>query len=462
MLSIARLIHRSFPEVTITLVSTARNIAALRGYPDASAASISLHALPFVPADHGLPDDCESSSTLPVAQFITLFEAFESLEPAFDALVSSLRRDAGGLCIVADPTVAWTVDVARRHGCAHALYLSCSALGSAILHALWRHMPSLPFGPDGLLRLRVPEHQEEVALHRSQLSTIFLEADGVERWTAFQHRRIQCGYRTDAVIVNTVEELEPKGLAMVRHTLGDDVAVYAVGPFVRGAGAEDSEKHERDAAVLGWLDTQRPASVLYISFGSQNSIRPEQMTELASALELTGRPFVWAIRAPVGFKDDGDGGHMSWLPEGFEERARAQNRGRLVRGWAPQVKILAHVSTGGFLSHCGWNSVLESLTQGVPIVGWPVSAEQFYNAKMLQEWGVCVEAARGNMESSAVCRSKLAEVMEAVMGDADTARVMRHRVLDAQEMLRKAWAEDGGSSRTALHGFFRRMQLVIS
>jgi hypothetical protein len=127
LLAVARLIRRSFHEVTIMLVSTARNIAAVRG----------------------LPDDCESTGTLLVAQFITLFEAFESLEPAFDALVSSLHCDddagAGGVCIVADPTVAWTVDVARRHGCAHALYLSCSALGSAILHALWRHMAALPF-----------------------------------------------------------------------------------------------------------------------------------------------------------------------------------------------------------------------------------------------------------------------------------------------------------------------------
>jgi UDP:flavonoid glycosyltransferase YjiC (YdhE family) len=118
----------------------------------------------------------------------------------------------------------------------------------------------------------------------------------------------------------------------------------------------------------------------------------------------------------VGIDVDVNGGE-EWLPEAFEARARAANRGLLVHGWAPQVSILAHGSTGALLSHCGWNSVLESLTHGVPIVGWPLSAEQFYNVKTLaEEWGVCVEVARGNLESSAVESCKVAEGIETVMG----------------------------------------------
>ena len=103
-----------------------------------------------------------------------------------------------------------------------------------------------------------------------------------------------------------------------------------------------------------------------------------------------------------------------------------------------------------FLSHCGWNLVLESLTHGVPLLGWPLAAEQFYNVKMLaEEWGACVEVARGNLESSDVERSRVVEAMEKVMGD--TAE---------SEALSRAWAEDGGSSRAALHDFFKAMHLL--
>jgi UDP:flavonoid glycosyltransferase YjiC (YdhE family) len=97
------------------------------------------------------------------------------------------------------------------------------------------------------------------------------------------------------------------------------------------------------------------------------------------------------------------------------------------------VGILAHVATGAFLSHCGWNSVLESMSHGVPVVGWPLGAEQFYNAKMLaEEWGVCVEVARGNLESSRVERSKVAEAVEAVMGDTAESAAMRRRVAEVR------------------------------
>jgi hypothetical protein len=128
-----------------------------------------------------------------------------------------------------------------------------------------------------------------------------------------------------------------------------------------------------DDGVLRWLDTHPQSSVLYISFGSQNTIQANQMAELAAALETTGRPFVWGIRPPVGF-DVAGAFRDEWLPEGLEARGRAENRGLVVRGWAPQVRILAHATTGVFLRHCGWNSVLECLTHGVPILGWPLLA----------------------------------------------------------------------------------------
>ncbi|CAO2192614.1 unnamed protein product [Urochloa humidicola] len=454
-LAIARLLVRELPDAAVTLVSTPRNVAAMRSSLLAveHSSSIGFHALPFVPADHGLPAGCESTSSLPVPAFITLFEAFESLEPAFDAYLSCLCARGDDVCVVADVFVAWMVGAARRHGCAHAIAVSCGALGTAIFHALWSHMPALPFGSDGTLRL--PEHPDMV-LERSQLSpALQFRGEMSDRWTAFYHRAIRHGHRTDAVLTNTVEELEPTGLAMMRRALGNGkVPVWPVGPLVR------SDDDSDDDGVLRWLDSQPPSSVLYISFGSQNTIQQKQMTELAAVLEATGRPFIWAIRPPVG-SDIAGAFRDEWLPEGFEARARAGNRGILVRGWAPQVRILAHVSTGAFLSHCEWNSVLESMAHGVPVIGWPLAAEQFYNASLLaEEWGVCVEVARGNLECSRVERAKVAEVMEMVTGDTPESAAMRRRVAEVQEVMWGAWAEDGGgSSRASLHEFLTAMRL---
>ncbi|CAL4956967.1 unnamed protein product [Urochloa decumbens] len=455
-LAISRLLIRELPDATVTLVSTPRNVAAMRSSLAAEHySSISFHALPFVPADHGLPAGCESTSSLPVPAFITLFEAFETVEPAFDAYLSGLRG-GGDVCVVADVFVAWTVCAARRRGCAHAVAVSCGALGTAIFHALWSYMPALPFGSDNGGTLLLPELPPGMALERSQLSPAFLfRGELSDRWTAFYHRIMRHGHRTDAVLANTVEELEPTGLAMMRRALANDkVPVWPVGPLVRGDNDSDD-----DDGVLRWLDSQAPSSVLYISFGSQNTVQAHQMTELAAALEDTGRPFVWAIRPPVG-SDIAGAFRDEWLPEGFEARARSGNRGILVRGWAPQVRILSHASTGAFLSHCGWNSVLESMAHGVPVIGWPLAAEQFYNVTLLaEEWGVCVEVARGNLPSSRVERAKVAEVVETVMGDTPESAAMRRRVAEVQEVMRGAWAEDGGSSRAALHEFLRAMRL---
>ncbi|KAI4967391.1 hypothetical protein ZWY2020_027864 [Hordeum vulgare] len=192
-LQVARLLRRALPgDVKITIVSTPRNVAALRASSSASASSyvIGFHALPFFPADHGLPAECESTSSLLPPEFLILFEAFESLEPAFDAYVSGLVEHKDECVVIADTFVAWTVRVARRRRCGHAILVSCGALGTAILYALWKNMPALPFQDDGQL-LRLPEHPE-VVLHRSQLLQAFVSgpSPGINRVTAYMHRQI--------------------------------------------------------------------------------------------------------------------------------------------------------------------------------------------------------------------------------------------------------------------------------
>lgn len=440
-LRLAGLLHALRPGLTVTLVSTPRLLGSLSLPP--TSPPVRLHALPFAPADHGLPPGAESLADLHVNQFITFFQASESLRPAFESFVSGIRSP---ICIIADAFFAWTVDVALARGAFHAVFLPGGAFGNAVFFSVWEHLPHTLAAGD---EFRLPDFPE-VVLHRTQIPRYMLAATGADPWTAFFRRVISLCRKTDAVLVNTVQELESSGLDMLRTSFG--VQPWPIGPII--AVPTPSDSHDDDASIIQWLGAHPPRSVLYISFGSQNSINADQMTELALGLEASGRPFLWVVRPPLGF-DAKDGFKPEWLPAGFEERTSQAKTGMLVHGWAPQVRILAHPSTGAFMSHCGWNSILESLCHGVPLIGWPLGAEQFFNARLVVEWGVCVEVARGNLESSSVARAAVAEAVGTVIGDTEKGEEMKRNAGVIARAMAAAWEGRRGSSAVSLEGFLR-------
>ncbi|KAG0536780.1 hypothetical protein BDA96_03G092600 [Sorghum bicolor] len=282
-MSLAGLLHGALPDAAITLVSTPRNVAALRTTERSKANSsfLGFHALPFTPADHDLPPDCESSDAIQPMAIFHLLEAFEALEAAFDDYLATVAMAGGSardVCVVSDPLTAWTVTVARRRGCAHAFFASCGAYGTAVLHSLFSHLPVRPDPTTG--RVHLPEYPE-VVIHRSQLFSAGPPAVR-ERRARFFGRQVPLGYETDAVLINPVEEFEPTGLAMLRRTL--KIPVCPIGPLVRATGLPVSTRTEADAAIVSFLDRHPPSSVLYISFGSQNTIRAEHMTRRTSSL----------------------------------------------------------------------------------------------------------------------------------------------------------------------------------
>ncbi|KAG6383871.1 hypothetical protein SASPL_156361 [Salvia splendens] len=195
------------------------------------------------------------------------------------------------------------------------------------------------------------------------------------------------------IIVNTFVELEP-------HALGSFVVdsaygaapvppVYSVGPILNRGPS-----HKSSPEVLKWLDEQHSGSVVLICFGSQGSLSEVQIRELAIGLERSGQCFLWSLRrqAPSSQKASFPGEYESYrevLPEGFLDRTSGVGK---VVGWIPQLEVLSHPAVGGFVSHCGWNSVLESLWCGVPVATWPLHSEQQMNAfQLVRELGLAVE-----------------------------------------------------------------------
>ncbi|KVH91366.1 anthocyanidin 3-O-glucosyltransferase 2-like [Cynara cardunculus var. scolymus] len=198
-----------------------------------------------------------------------------------------------------------------------------------------------------------------------------------------------------AIMVNTFLELETHAMESF-SSYADFPPVYAVGPVLNLDGVAGKAE---DKDVIRWLDGQPPSSVVFLCFGSMGSFEEVQLKEIAYALERSGNRFVWSLRRPPpseqSFKalpDDYDD-PRSILPDGFLERTNGFGR---VIGWAPQVALLAHEAVGGFVSHCGWNSMLESLWFGVPTGTWPMYTEQQMNAfEMVVELGLAVDIKLG-------------------------------------------------------------------
>nr|UHB15575.1 UDP-glycosyltransferase [Paris polyphylla] len=159
------------------------------------------------------------------------------------------------------------------------------------------------------------------------------------------------------VLVNSFYELEPEYVRHCREVVG--WRAWHVGP-VSLCNVEEADKVGRGGdknkisseSCLEWLDGKEPGSVLYVCFGSEGEFTAAQLDELAVGLEASGCPFMWVVRSEV-------------LPAGFEEKV--EGRGMVARGWAPQISILSHRATGGFLTHCGWNSSMEGLVAGLPM-----------------------------------------------------------------------------------------------
>ncbi|GAB4857513.1 hypothetical protein Ancab_015421 [Ancistrocladus abbreviatus] len=193
--------------------------------------------------------------------------------------------------------------------------------------------------------------------------------------------------KASGFIINSYEDLEPGAFKALMQNEEGIPPVYPVGPLV-GTGSEFGTAGSDQC--LPWLDEQPSGSVLFVSFGSAGTLSHEQTTELALGLEMSGQRFLWVFKVPndkavnaTYFYRSVDNDPSQYLPDGFLERTKTL--GLVVPSWVPQVQILGHGSTGGFLSHCGWNSILESIDNGVPLIAWPLFAEQKLNAVQLTD-----------------------------------------------------------------------------
>ncbi|KAG9440376.1 hypothetical protein H6P81_020541 [Aristolochia fimbriata] len=337
-------------------------------------------------------------------------------------------------CIVGDPFLPWVADVAHalqipyallwsqpytvfllyfRHYCLHNLLLSSSG---AVDDDLTVDFPGLP----ELRHRDLPTYllpTSPLVVLNTTLSNTFSKLK-LGNW----------------VLVNSFDDLECDVIQSNQSPL--PYPVLTVGPLTRYPDDTESrgDMWQPTSDCLDWLDTQASSTVVYISFGSYLQRSQAQMEEIAAALRRSRRPFLWVVK-PLEKEASPE------LPEEFT--AATAGQGRVVY-WAPQVEVLSHASVGCFVTHCGWNSSLESIVAGVPVVGFPEIGDQVTNAMLLEEvYEMGVRLRRG--ADGVVGREEVEARMEEVLTEPRMSELKKN-ALRWREAARKAASGDGSLS----------------
>ncbi|CAJ1939527.1 unnamed protein product [Sphenostylis stenocarpa] len=397
---------------------------------------INVQTIKFPSAETGLPEGCEHVNSLPSLDlWLAFHKATRLLQEPFEQLLLHQHPN----CVVADMFFPWVTDSTTKSGIPRLVFHGMSFFSLCAYEVMRLYEPYNNTSFDSELFV-LPNFPGEIKMTRLQVGN-FYRKDDVEAkrfWKQIHESEV----RSYGVIVNSFYELEKDYADHYRKEFGRKA--WPIGPLsLRNNDkvpktCRGKDEHE----CLKWLDTKTNGSVVYACFGSMTKFPDSQLREIALGLEASGQEFMWV----VGKRNEGK---EEWLPEGFEKRM--EGKGLIIRGWAPQVLILEHEAVGAFVTHCGWNSTLEGVVAGVPMITWPVSAEQFYNEKLVSEvlkigvpvgvrkWGHFV-----GDKDVAIKSDALEMAVKRVLAE-EKAEGMRNRAKLFAHMARRA-VEEAGSS----------------
>lgn len=325
-----------------------------------------------------------------------------------------------------------------------------------ITYSLHRFKPGMELESD-MEPFIVPGLPEPIVLTRAQAPPVTgKSSSSMERLV---EKMVEVDSKSYGTIMNSFLELEE---AYVKHhTEVNGKKTWHVGPLSLCMNRDIDQKlvmtRGKRSSIdpqecVDWLNTKAESSVLYVCFGSVIKFAATQIAETAAAIESSSFTFIWVVKS------------SEVLMEGFEERIK--EKGMVIRGWAPQVVIMGHPAVGGFVTHCGWNSALEGISSGLPMITWPGFADQFYNEKLItQVLKVGVEV---GVKRWVNWQEEVAEVMEReaiedaigkVMGNGEESREMRRRAKVLGDMARKAIGE-GGSSFLSLGSLMEELDAI--
>lgn len=347
---------------------------------DKYANSIQLVEL-HLPEAPDLPPCYHTTNGLPRHLMSTLKSALNRSKPDFANILKALQPDL----VIYDVLQTWTGNLTSTLGIPGVKFSTSSAAMMAYFcHLFSKPDQKFPFPAIYL---------SDIDYARARSMTASAKADAEESDPVEERPNRFCD---KIMLAKSSREIEGKYMDYLSDVT--ELKTMGVGTLFQDPVGDDQPENNE---LMQWLGEKSDCSSVYVSFGSEYFLTKEEMEEIAFGLELSKVNFIWVVRFPVGEKMRPE----EALPEGFMDRV--QDRGRVVEGWAPQAKILAHPSIGGFICHCGWNSVVESLELGVPIIAMPMHLDQPLNARLMVELGVAVEVTRdlnGKLEREVIAK----------------------------------------------------------
>ncbi|KAL5992480.1 hypothetical protein ACLOJK_013399 [Asimina triloba] len=244
--------------------------------------------------------------------------------------------------------------------------------------------------------------------------------------------------KASAIVLNTFDDMEREVLDALKARLPN---IYTIGPLplmcsrlpLTSLQSIGSNLWKEDNCI-DWLDTKEPGSVIYVNYGTTTITTGNSLVEFAWGLANSKQNFLWVIRPDLVRED------KAKLPQEFLDATKERG---MVASWCPQEQVLAHPSTGGFLTHCGWNSMVESVCGGVPVICWPFFAEQQTNCRYAcTHWGIGVEL--GSQVRREEVEGAVREMMEGERGT-----VVKKKARELKECAENA-TKPGGTSYTNL------------
>ncbi|KAG0577784.1 hypothetical protein KC19_5G181600 [Ceratodon purpureus] len=445
----------------------------------------------FVAVPDGLPDDHPRLNDL-----CAFCKTTTELGPVFKEVLADLLRKSSITCVIRDAVLTAVHGSAKKLGIPIVVLATPSAIAMQCIYHLQTFVANevlpLPAPPLGQapsldpvkLTIGLPRSEPEIKARQAPLTCLpggsptmrvddiptFLVSHDLDAFFPRFFRELQNPFLPDSecILYNTYSALEGDILNAMAGDMNSHT--YAIGPLVfdtpptssdgvgkelslLGAGSASS-LWEEDPISLAWLDHQAPKSVLFVSFGSITTVSMQQIQEFATGLELSKHAFLWVIRPDLIESICADNGHQGMFSDFM---GRTRDRGLLVP-WAPQTAVLSHPSVAAFLTHCGWNSTIESISCGIPMLGWPRFADQNTNCHYIVHVWKTGLALQGHLDpngATVVSKEEIANKVKKIMAcDKTDLEVdeIRNNTRNFQIEARKA-VERGGSSQTALMKF---------
>ncbi|KAK9684130.1 hypothetical protein RND81_10G188300 [Saponaria officinalis] len=450
LLQLVKLIHNHRSNAKFTIFTTLANepfILSSLSSDSLPLELVDIVSFPF-PVTSEIPSGVESTDNLPsMSLFYPFVYALEGLRPQFEIALAGLQSQQHPVtCLVSDGFFYWTQEVASKFDIPRLAFYGMNNYSFVLYTMVDMTRPFLEVeSMDELVTIDGSIPWARVT--RNDIDSPW--CDPVPQGPTVEYIK-KCGiatFNSCGLLVNSFEELESQYLDY--WNMKFHPKAWCIGPLCL---ANDSKLGNFEKPNWeNWLDKKwvEKKPILYVAFGTQAEVSSDQLVEIMIGLEKSMVDFIWALRIKPNQEE---------LIDGLEERV--EGRGLIVRGWVDQRKILEHEATRGYLSHCGWNSVTESICAGVPILAWPMSAEQHLNARLIVEEvkvGLRVETCNGSVRGFVKWEGLRNSILELMVEE--KGKMVRNNVEELAKVAKKT-IEEGGSSWNSLESLLTKFETI--